>query len=95
MHACCCSTCVLQFAIANLAAKLGVDESAVMSKIASVTGVSSSGTVAQASRFHDDKSTYTGSHAAGGVVCRATVCFVASVFFLHFVHGVAERTVQT
>ncbi|CAM9978027.1 unnamed protein product, partial [Ectocarpus sp. 12 AP-2014] len=55
-----------KFAIANLAAKLGADESAVMSKIASVTGVSSSGTVAEASRFHDDKSTYTGSHAAGG-----------------------------
>ncbi|CAN0307907.1 unnamed protein product, partial [Ectocarpus sp. 13 AM-2016] len=55
-----------KFAIASLAAKLGADESAVMSKIASVTGVSSSGTVAEASRFHDDKSTYTGSHAAGG-----------------------------
>lgn len=37
-----------------------------MSKIANVKGVSSSGTVAQASRFHDDKSMYTGSHAAGG-----------------------------
>ncbi|CAN0603329.1 unnamed protein product, partial [Ectocarpus sp. 12 AP-2014] len=71
-HACECLGALLcyyvQFAIASLAAKLGADESAVMSKIASVTGVSSSGTVAEASRFHDDKSTYTGSHAAGGVV---------------------------
>ncbi|CAM9657725.1 unnamed protein product [Scytosiphon promiscuus] len=53
-------------AVALVAAKLQKDESAVLSKIASVTGVSSSGTVAQASRFHDDKKTYTGSHAAGG-----------------------------
>ncbi|CAM9859395.1 unnamed protein product, partial [Hapterophycus canaliculatus] len=55
-----------KFAIALVAAKLQTDESIVLSKIASVTGVSSSGTVAEASRFHDDKNTYTGLHAAGG-----------------------------
>lgn len=57
-----------KYAIAFVAAKLGADEGTIMSKIASVTGVSSSGTVAQASRFHDDKNTYTGSHAAGGAL---------------------------
>lgn len=55
-----------QVAIPLLAAHLKTEEAVVMSKVASVTGVSSSGTVAQASRFHDDKSTYTGAHAAGG-----------------------------
>lgn len=49
-----------------MAAKLHKDEIDILAKIAAVTGVSSSGTVAQASRFHDDKSTFTGSHAAGG-----------------------------
>eukprot|EP00903_Cladosiphon_okamuranus_P014895 g13793.t1 len=55
-----------KYAIAFVAVKLETDEGTIMSKIAGVKGVSSSGTVAQASRFHDDKSTYTGSHAAGG-----------------------------
>ena len=40
----------------------------MLAKVGAVKGVSSSGTVAQASRFHDDKTTYTGAHAAGGAL---------------------------
>lgn len=68
-----------QYAIAFVADKLETDESTIISKIASVTGVSSSGTVAQASRFHDDKSTYTGSHAAGGTLANIAL----TLFFCH------------
>ncbi|CAM9779649.1 unnamed protein product, partial [Discosporangium mesarthrocarpum] len=57
-----------QFGVSLIAEHLGCPEADVMMCLASVKGISMSGTVAGPSRFHDDTSTYTGVHASGGEV---------------------------
>ena len=52
--------------IPDIAAKKGIEESAVIAKLARCEGPHLHATQAEANRFHDDKSTYTGSHAQGG-----------------------------
>lgn len=49
-----------------VAVKKGTTASAVMEKVASGGGPVLTGTTADAVRFHDDKSTYTGTHINGG-----------------------------
>ena len=50
----------------EFAAKKGVDKGAVISKVAASQGPKLHGTKAEANKFHDDKSLYTGVHAQGG-----------------------------
>lgn len=53
-------------AVPMIAAEKGCSPEEVLSMVASTNQMSSSGTVAQATRLHDDQSTYTGVHTAGG-----------------------------
>ncbi|KAG5183197.1 p25-alpha-domain-containing protein [Tribonema minus] len=53
-------------AIPYVADGKNVSEESVLAAIASVQCVSSTGTVPDAVRFHDDKTTYTGTHGVGG-----------------------------
>ncbi|GMI41112.1 hypothetical protein TrCOL_g12442 [Triparma columacea] len=53
-------------ALHMFADKKRVNPTALMLQIAGVRGPTVSGTVADANRFHDDKSTYTGVYAKGG-----------------------------
>lgn len=55
-----------QQAIEVIAAKKGKPFDFVVAKLCGGAGPASSGTVAQANKFHDDKSLYTGVHAKGG-----------------------------
>jgi hypothetical protein len=48
------------------AEKKGVAKDAVVSKVAASKGPKLAGTKAEANKFHDDKSLYTGVHAQGG-----------------------------
>jgi hypothetical protein len=50
----------------DIAAKKGIELDALKETISSSSGPILSGTVAQANKFHDDKSLYTGVHANGG-----------------------------
>ena len=52
--------------IFGIADKVGDTENLIMGRIAQCNGPALSGTVAVPTRFHDDPSTYTGSHALGG-----------------------------
>ena len=51
--------------IPDIASKTGLSEEDLIAKITS-SSPQSSGTVAEETRFHDDKSQYTGVHKAGG-----------------------------
>eukprot|EP00961_Rhodomonas_salina_P040696 546870-Rhodomonas_salina.1 len=53
-------------ALVIFAGKKGVDSETVQNKVAASKGPVLSGTVAEANKFHDDKSLYTGVHAKGG-----------------------------
>jgi len=53
-------------ALPQVAAKKGVSVDALISTMVSTGGPSSSGTKADAVKFHDDKSLYTGVYAQGG-----------------------------
>jgi len=53
-------------AIAEVATKSGVSTDVIINKIVSSGGPKSSGTVAAANKFHDDKSLYSGVHGKGG-----------------------------
>lgn len=54
------------FMIPDIAAKKNLSTEQYIAKLAKCEGPVLHGTQAQANRFHDDKSTYTGSHAQGG-----------------------------
>ena len=49
--------------LGQFADKKGVTKDAVISKVAESKGPKLSGTKAEANKFHDDKSLYTGVHA--------------------------------
>ena len=53
-------------ALEHIATKKGVDKAAIEEKVASSKGPILAGTQADAVRFHDDKSSYTGVYAQGG-----------------------------
>lgn len=73
----------LEVTIPLLASHLKLEkEDAVLSRVAAVQRISSSGTMAEANRFHDDKGTYTGSHAVGGAQSRV-FCASLSLFPPH------------
>ncbi|CAM9769723.1 unnamed protein product [Chrysoparadoxa australica] len=55
-----------QLALHHIAVHKSVSFDAVVSAVLAVEGVRINGTVAEPSRFHDDKSTYTGVHNHGG-----------------------------
>lgn len=55
-----------QAALKEVATKEGVSVDAIAAKVVEAGGPKSSGTQAQANKFHDDKSTYTGVHTKGG-----------------------------
>jgi len=55
-----------QNGLAEFAKKKGVDADVVMAKVSESKGPVLSGTKADAVKFHDDKSLYTGVYAAGG-----------------------------
>jgi len=50
----------------EIATKKGTDVESVKAAILSAGGPSFAGTKADAVKFHDDKSLYTGVHASGG-----------------------------
>lgn len=51
-------------AVPNIATKKGVDNAVIVAKLGSVDGpVMTNVTTAQSNKFHDDQSTYTGTHA--------------------------------
>ena len=52
--------------LGEFATKKGVDKSAVIEKVAQSKGPKLVGTKAEANKFHDDKSLYTGVYAQGG-----------------------------
>jgi hypothetical protein len=53
-------------ALPQIAAKKGIDVDSLVEKLCGSAGPSSSGTKADAVKFHDDKSLYTGVYARGG-----------------------------
>jgi len=53
-------------ALPQVAAKKGIDVDTLISKMLNVGGPASNSTKADAVRFHDDKSQYTGVYAHGG-----------------------------
>jgi hypothetical protein len=53
-------------AVAEVATKSKVTTEDIVAKIVASGGPKSSGTVAQANKFHDDKSLYSGVHGKGG-----------------------------
>jgi len=55
-----------EFALKFVAEKKGLDVSEVNRMVASSPGPTRNATIADAVRFHDDKSTYTGTHVNGG-----------------------------
>ncbi|GAQ86335.1 hypothetical protein KFL_002830120 [Klebsormidium nitens] len=55
-----------QAALAAIAESKGCSAADVEAKVVAAKGPSSSGTVAEAVKFHDDKALYTGVHAKGG-----------------------------
>src|SRR5690349_12216523 len=55
-----------EHALEHCATKKGISKSDLVAKIESVGGPKFQGTKAEAVRFHDDKSLYTGVHANGG-----------------------------
>ncbi len=53
-------------ALEEIAAKNKVSVDEIAAKVIAAGGPKSTGTQAQANKFHDDKSTYTGVHVSGG-----------------------------